>query len=541
MEKHSVIRSAGLVGGLTLVSRGMGFVRDVLIANYFGTTGAASAFMAAFRIPNLFRALFGEGALSAAFIPIFVETRHKEGDPSAWRLAQQVFTLMTLLLAVIVLVGVAVATWALARQGMGGFEELVWRLFRIMFPYMLFICLTAVSMGALNSFGHFTIPAITPWVLNAVEIAVLLLVCPRLGTTPEERIFGVAWGVILAGFLQLGIQFPPLMKLGFRPRLAWDLRDPRLRRMLVLMGPVAIGRAVTQVNVAVDSFLALAIGQWAGAALWYSERLVYMPLGIFATALSTVLLPLFSGQAARGDRAALRDSVNHALRLLAFVMFPAALGLLALADPVIRACYERGSFTAESTMLTARAMMFFAPGMLVFSLGKVFVPAFYGLQDPKTPVRIGIATVLLNIALSVVFMLTWPTYYKHSGIACATVIAETLNGVAMAWILHRRLGSPGWRSIAASVGRTALCAVAMAAAARGTADGLIRMLAGQGWKASSSAMVAVMAAVTVGVACYFGLAAALRSTELAEIREAMRHRRQRRGGTTAAPETDAVD
>lgn len=539
MEKHSVIRSAGLVGGLTLVSRGMGFIRDVLIANYFGTTGAASAFMAAFRIPNLFRALFGEGALSAAFIPVFVETRHKDGDPAAWRLARQVFTLMTLLLSAIVLIGVLVATWALARQGVGGFEELVWRLFRIMFPYMFFICLTAVSMAALNSFGHFAVPAATPWVLNAVEIAVLLLVCPMLGPTPEERIYGVAWGVIVAGFFQLGIQFPPLMKLGFSPRPVWDLRDARLRKMLVLMGPVAVGRAVTQVNVAVDSLLALAIGQWAAAALWYSERLVYLPLGIFATALSTVLLPLFSGQAARGDRAALRDSVNHALRLLAFVMIPAALGLFALAEPIIRACYERGTFTSESTMLSARALMFFAPGMIVFGLGKVFVPAFYGLQDPKTPVRIGIATVLLNIAMSVGFMLTWPTYYKHAGIACATVIAETLNGVAMAWILHRRLGSPGWASIAASVGRIVLCAGAMAAAARVTAVGLARMLEGRGWGGGSAQIAGVVAAVAVGVACYVGLSVALRSPELAEIRDAMRRRKRRRAA--AAPDGAAAD
>ncbi len=538
MDKRGVIRSAGMVGGLTLVSRGLGFVRDVLVANYFGTTGAASAFMAAFRIPNLFRALFGEGALSAAFIPVFVETRQKEGDASAWALAQHVFTLVGFVLLLIMLGGVATATVALGRPGLDPFAELVWRLFRIMFPYVVFICLTAVAMGALNSFGHFAVPAAAPALLNVVEILVLLFVCPWLGATPETRVYGIAWGVIAAGALQLGVQFPSLFRLGFRPRLRWNLRDPRLVRMLTLMGPVAVGRAVTQVNVAIDTFLALAIGQWAAAALWYSERLIYLPLGIFATALSTVLLPLFSGQATRGDHGALRESVNHALRLLFFVMTPAAVGLFVLAEPVLAACYQRGEFTAQSTMLSTLALMCYAPGMIVFSAGKVFVPAFYGLQDPKTPVRIGVATVLLNIAMSVAFMVTWPTYYKHAGIACATVIAETLNGVALAWILHRRVGSCGWVSVARSAARTLACAVLMGHAVSAGERLLSGALAAARWPAEAVRIVSIAAAVAAGVGVYLLAARLLRSPELTEILDAVRHRRPR-APVDGAPDSPA--
>lgn len=522
MDSSRVIRSAGQVGGLTLVSRGMGFLRDILMARVFGTGLAMSAFTVAFRMPNLFRALFGEGALSAAFIPVFVETRHRDGDAAAWRVARQVFSLVGAVLLALVFAGMLLATGVLNfAPHLTPKAALVWSLLRIMLPYMFFICLAAVAMGVLNSFHHFFIPAATPWILNAVLIVALLTVCPRLGASPEQQIYGVAWAVLAAGLLQWAAQWPILLHHGWRPSLDFHWRDERLRRVLLLMGPAALGRAVTQVNVMIDSWLAVAVASWAPSALYYSERLIYLPMGIFATALSTVLLPVFSGHAARGDRDALRQAINHALRLLMFLMIPAAIGLLALAEPITRVAFERGAFDAASTLRTTHALWFYAFGMIVFSLGKVFVPAFYALQDPKTPVRVGLATVGLNIVLSVLFMVTWPYEYKHAGIAFATVVAETINGLWMAVIVHRRLGNPGWRAIGASVGRIALAAAGMAAAAMGTQAALARPGGGLGVR-----ILALGGALAAGVAVYTALTWTLKSPEWTDLRAALRRRRR---------------
>lgn len=527
MDRSRVIRSAGLVGAMTLISRGMGFVRDVLMAGYFGTSMAMSAFVVAFRVPNLFRALFGEGALSAAFIPVFVETREREGEAGAWRLARQVFTLTGLALATIVLLGILAATLALQFGGLPPRAVLTLSLLRLLLPYLFFICLAAVAMGALNSYHRFALPAAVPWILNAVWVTAILWVSPHFGERPEERIYGVALSIIVAGALQWGVQIPPLMRLGFRPVPLLRSGDRRLLRILALMGPAAVGRAVTQVNVAIDTLLAAAVGEWAAAALYFSERLIYLPLGIFATALSTVLLPLFSGHAARGERDAIRVAVNHALRMLMFVMIPASIGLWALSAPIVRMAFEWRQFDQDSTALTVRALRFYAPGLIVFSLGKVFVPAFYGLQDTRTPVRVGIRTVLLNIALSVLFMLTWPLRYKHAGIAFATVVSETINGVWLATLLHRRLGSPGWREIGLSLLRTTAAALLMAVAAAAGQAWLLKQLTAAGWSVKPAQWAAVTAAIAFGIAVFLAAVRAMRSPELADIADAIRRRRAR--------------
>ncbi len=534
MERSRLIRSAGMIGGLTLVSRGMGFVRDILMAGFFGTSTAMSAFVVAFRVPNLFRALFGEGALSAAFIPVFVETREREGEASAWQLARQVFTMTGLALAALVGLGILAASVALLRAGLSPRATLTLSLLRVLLPYMFFICLAAVAMGALNSYHRFALPAAVPWILNAVWVAAILWVCPRLGDTPEQRIYGVAWAILVAGALQWGVQLPPLVRLGLRPLPLLRRGDARLLRILALMGPAAVGRAVTQVNVAIDTLLAAGVSEWAAAALYFSERLIYLPLGIFATALGTVLLPMFSGHAARGERDAIRRAVNHALRILMFVMIPAAVGLWALSHPIVRASFQRRLFDEDSTLLTVRALRFYAPGLLVFSLGKVFVPAFYALQDTRTPVRVGIRTVLLNIVLSVLFMLTWPLRYKHAGIAFATVVSETVNGVWLALKLHRRLGSPGWREIGVSLLRTATAAALMAGAAVVSEVVLLHRLTGAGWARQPARWAAVVLAIVLGCGVFLAVSRLLGSPELADIAAAFRRRRVR----STTPQSD---
>ncbi|MBP7275976.1 MAG: murein biosynthesis integral membrane protein MurJ [Kiritimatiellae bacterium] len=517
----------------TGISRGMGMFRDVLMAGIFGTSTAMSAFVTAFRMPNLFRALFGEGALSAAFIPVFVETREKQGQDAAWSMARKIFTLIGTVLFALAIVGSA-GSWIVAQWGgLGAQGRMIAMLLAIMLPYLFFICIAAVGSGLLNSLGHFFIPAATPWILNAIIIIALLWVCPSMGAAPESQVYGVAWAVVVAGLVQAWVQFPPLRVRGFRWRWDGGWRDERVLRVARLMGPVALARAVTQVNVLVDSWLAVWIAAWAPAALFYSERLIYLPLGIFATALSTVLLPLFSGHAARGDHAALRGAVSDGLRWLMFLMVPAAIGLAVLGEPICQLLFERREFTAQSTLLTVRALRVYAPGMIVFSLGKVFVPAFYALQDPKTPVRVGIATVVMNIGMSVLFMLTWPLEWKHAGIAAATVISEAINGIWMSLLVHRRLGSIGWGRIGESVARTCLASAGMAAAAWKVNMEASHLAARVSSSLFLQRLSGVAAGIAAGIGVYLLMSWILRSPELREMVVAARHRRDR---PRAAPE-----
>ncbi|MBN1270512.1 MAG: murein biosynthesis integral membrane protein MurJ [Kiritimatiellae bacterium] len=528
MEKNKVIRSAFMVGGFTSVSRLFGLVRDFLTAGFFGTSLAMSAFVVAFRIPNLFRALFGEGALSAAFIPVFVEARRAEGEESAWWLARKMISLIAVTLLGIVLVGVLAATVALRRPDLGPKAAMILSLGRIMLPYMLFICLAALSMGILNSYHAFALPAATPSLLNIVWILFVLFICPRIGTTLEEKIYGLAWGVLTAGVVQLAVQLPALIRRGYRPGFALDVKDARVLRVFKLMGPAALGLAVTQVNVMINSLLATWIGPWAPASLFYAERLLYFPQGILATAMSTVLLPVFAGHAARADHGQIRDTLNHSLRTLLFVMAPAAVGLLVLARPIIQMIYQWGNFTTESTMLTARALMFYAPGLFVFCLAKSFVPAFYATQDTRTPVRIGLCAVALNFTLNITFILTLPLYWKHAGLALAMVISEGFNGLTLAYFFHRRLGSPGWRQIVASAARATLAAIVMGLGAFACHAFLFRWGEAHALVPKLNQIISVLLSIAAGMVVYFVCAKLLRCSELDNVLEALRRPRRRR-------------
>lgn len=516
VEKAKIIRSVSVVGLFTMSSRVLGLARDVLMAGLFGTSVWMSAFVVAFTIPNLFRRLFGEGALAASFIPVFVETRQKQGDPAAWDMARKVITMLAAVLTLLVLSGIIIISGVIAFSAPGGKAAIILPLLRIMLPYMIFICLAALSMAILNSFQHFAVPAATPCLLNFIWILTVLLVCPRLGSSMNVRIHAVAWAVLVAGIVQLGAQVPMLRHFGFRAGLSFAWRDTRIIRMLQLMGPAALGLAVTQFNVLIDRMLAAWIGAWAPAALFYSERLIYFPLGVFATAMGTVLLPTFSGHAARTDASEMKRTINHSLCNLLFVMIPAAAGLLVLAHPIIRMIFEWKLFTAQSTHLTAIALQFYAPGLLVFSLARILVPAFYAQQDTITPVKVGILTVVLNLVLNLAFVLTWPLYLKHAGLACATVLAESFYALVLAILLHRRLGSPGWRKIGGSAIRSAIAAMAMGIAVWFIARYLPTYLP-QRLPNKIAQIITVAIAIGFGTGFYLSLAFLLRIPALTDI------------------------
>ena len=533
MENRNLIRFAFAVGGFTMLSRVLGMVRDVLTAGFFGTSLSMSAFVVAFRIPNLFRALFGEGALSSAFVPVFMDSRRNEGEDAAWKLARRVSTLVGATLLVLVVLGIAGLGAARRWPGLGAEMAAVLPLARIMLPYVFFICLAALAMAVLNSYRLFSVSAFTPALLNITWILSILFIVPVVRGGTSVQIQALAWTVFAAGAVQLVYQIPSLWRVGWRPGVDLDWRDPRVKQVFLLMGPSALGLAVNQVNVLVNSMIALHwVGTWAPSALFYAERLIYLPQGILATALGTVLLPVLSDFAAQKKHLEMREAIHHGLRTLLFVMTPASVGLFVLAGPVVQMLFEHGSFDPRSTWLTARALSFYAPGLMVFCLAKVFVPAFYALQDTRTPVKIGLCAVTLNFTLNVASALTLPEYWKHAGLAFSTVVSESFNGLMLALFLRRRLGPFGLRGILAGLGRALGAAAAMAASAW-YAERVITTWLYVYLPHKPAQIVGVPAAIALGIAVYFGLARAFRFPELDFVRDALRAKKQKKAAAPA--------
>jgi putative peptidoglycan lipid II flippase len=539
MKNRNVIRYAFTVGGFTMLSRVLGMFRDMLTASVFGTSLAISAFFVAFRIPNLFRALFGEGALSSAFIPVFMEARRTHGEAPAWLLARRVFTLVGAVLFGIVALGVGGISVVLLWPGLSENALSVLPLARIMLPYVFFICMAALGMAILNSYRKFSVSAFTPALLNITWILSILFIVPLVKGGPDRQIIVLAWTILVAGLVQFVYQMPALFQVGWRPGINTDWRDPHVKKVFLLMGPSALGLAINRVNVLINSFIALVlVGSWAPATLFYAERLIYLPQGILATALGTVLLPVLSDFAVQKKYTEMTEAIHHGLRTLLFVMTPAAIGLLVLSAPIVQMIFERGAFDGESTVLTSRALLFYAPGLIVFCLAKVLVPAFYALQDTRTPVKVGIASVLLNLALNVCVVLTVSEYWKHAGLALSTVIAEGLNGITLAILLRRRLGPFGIRGILAGLFRALGAAAAMAVVAFYAE----RAIMGQLYvylPHKLAQWIGVPAAILLGAAVYFGIARLFRFPELGFVMEALRARKAKKAAAVLPPSDHA--
>lgn len=503
MKQQSIFRNAAIVGALTGGSRVLGFVREVLMAYFFGTSLLKSAFDVAFRIPNLFRRLFGEGALSAALVPVYTATMERRGMTEANRLGSRVMSLLAAFLSFVSVLIILVAFLVPLIFSPGEKTVAVLSLLRIMMPYMVLICLVAFCMAILNSHGKFAVPAATPVILNVVWIIVLLFVCPFLDDA-ETRIHAVGWGVVIAGILQLAVQLPAMCRSGvfLRWELSWN--DCAVREVAVLMAPVALGMGVLQFNVVIDGILALWVAEWAPAALTYAERLIYLPLGIFATALGTVLLPAFSRNVTQGRPEVMHVTLNASLRALLVIMTPAAVGLVVLAEPIVNTVFvwRNGAFYGDSVWQTVRALRFYAPGLVVFSLYKVIVPAFYAMKDTRTPLRIGIMAVSMNFIMNIGFIFTWPEGFKHAGLAAATVLSSLFNGVALAFIYNRRMGSPGWQKVFNTACRTLLAS----AITGGVAVMVFSAVSSVFGYHKTGELVALICAITSGVIIYFMLA-----------------------------------
>jgi putative peptidoglycan lipid II flippase len=530
---------------MTFVSRLGGLIREQLMAAFFGTSVVKSAFDVAFLIPNLFRRLFGEGALSAAVIPIYTETLEKDGKAAADRFASRVAAVLLASLGVIA-AALILLTFPLARffAGLAHADlpaafaflqdqerwQTIFPLLRIMLPYAPLICLAALAMGVINSHKSFAVPALAPLFLNLCGIAALALVCPFLPDDPMIRIKAVSWSIVVAGVVQIAVQTPTLRRLGVPLRFDFHWAgDARLARVFHLMGPVAFSAGVAQVNILIDRFLAIKTGTWGPSALTYAERLVYLPLGLVGTAFGVVLLPTLASLFASGDREAMRQTVERATRNVFTLMLPAAVGMAVLAYPIISLVYQfkGGAFQDESTILTGRALLGYAPGLVFFSLEKVFTPAFYSVQDTRTPVRVSIACMGINVCLNLLLIWLLPEGWEHMGIAAATVVAHLFNCLALVWLLHRRRGLIAFGGVARSCLSALAAGAFMACAAYGAHQGAMFLLARHlGFKTTQ--IVAMGSAIFLASASYLVALRLLCPSAIRELVADLRHRRARK-------------
>ena len=419
----------------TLASRVLGMVRVMVYANFMGDRWIAGAFNLAFQIPNLFRRLLGEGALTAAFIPAFAEKQKTAGEKEMWRAANAVISGLVIASAAIIGLAMLGISLALAVHQFDAKTDLMLRLLRTMFPYMLLVCIAAVMMGMLNARGHFFIPALGAVMLNLVMIASVIFLAPHMGERKEQQIFALAIGVLVAGVAQAAFQLPTLWRDGFKWRWVSPWRDETVHRVVRKMIPGTIGIAAFQLNVLVTSNIAFLFDPQINASFEYAVRLMELPQGMFGISLATFLLPTLTALALEKNYGEFRSTLRHGLETMLFANFIASVLLVVLAVPIIRLLLERGEFTFESTDRAAFALICLAPGLVAFSTVNILARAFYALNDTRTPMKISIFCLLLNVPLSIA--LIWK--FRQGGLGMANTLTSLLNVALLAYSLRRKL------------------------------------------------------------------------------------------------------
>jgi putative peptidoglycan lipid II flippase len=436
-------KSAGLIGLATMTSRVLGLARDTVLAAYFGASASAQmdAFNVAFRIPNLLRDLFAEGAMTAAFVPTFTRTLTTDGKDAAWRVGNLVMNALLVVTGVLVVAGMISApqiTLLLADDtftSRPGALELTTQLTRIMLPFLTTLAVAAAMMGMLNSLHRFFVPSLSPSMFNVASIFAAFALVPLMPRFGLEPIVGIAIGTLLGGLGQIAVQWPTLRAEGFRYQPIVSFRDPVVREILRLMAPATLGLAAVQVNIFVNTHLATSQEQGAVSWLQYAFRLMYLPIGLFGVSIATASLPAISRHAAADDLAAIRATVSRGLRMMLMLNVPATIGLVVLAEPIVALIYQRRAFTAYDTFSTAQALIFYAPGLLGYSAVKIASPTFYSLRDSRTPVIVSIISITVNLIVNLMLV----RVLGYRGLALGTALAAILNAVVLLWLLRGRL------------------------------------------------------------------------------------------------------
>lgn len=438
-----MLKSSGAMSAATMLSRILGMVREMAYARFMGTGWVADAFIFAFMVPNLFRRLLGEGALTAAFVPVFKEKEVKEGEREMWLAANAV--LSGLVIAATVIIGLAMLgiTLYLAAGQPAGPTRLTLELMRFMFPYMLLVCIAAVFMGMLNARGHFFIPALGATMLNVVMITFTLWIAPGMRGELTDQTFGLALGVLVAGLAQMLFQWPTLHKEGFRWRWVSPFQNETVRIVVERMLPGTLGVAAFQVNIFLTQGIAMLHGDTILSSFNYGVRLMELPQGVFGIALATFLLPTLTQLAAEKKFPEFRATLREGVANLIFVNGLAAVLLGVLAGPIVRLLFEGGRFDALSTHHSAQAVLGLAPGLIAFSLVNILARAFYATGDTKTPMRISVVCLGLNVLVAYALILPW----EGLGLGLANSITATLNAGLLAFALRKKLGQLDWRAV----------------------------------------------------------------------------------------------
>ena len=513
-ETHRISRAAGVIGGATFISRILGFIRDMALANLFGANAAADAFYIAYRIPNLLRELFAEGSMSSAFIPVFTQYHSTKSPKEAWALANAAFTTLLTLVTLVTILGILSApgiVWLLAP----GFRENASKLAtttlltQIMFPYLIFVSLAALAMGILNALRSFVVPALAPVFFNICVILFAVVISPVF----DQPILAVAVGIVMGGLAQFLMQLPGLHKKGFCFSLNFCPEHPGIKKMGVLIIPSLLGLAVTQINLTVSTILA-SYFQGGPTYLFYGMRLIQFPLGIFGVAMATAILPSLSAQAARGSLTELRETVNFGLRMVLFIIVPSMAGLICLRIPIIHLFFEHGAFSAQDTIGTASALLGFSIGLWAFASYRILATTFYSIQDTRTPAIVAILSVGANIGLSLWLM----TPLGHMGLALAAGLAAIFNTLVLIAILHQRLQGILWSTLGSSIARTILALAPLI--------GLTLWIASLPiWQAQGELRLKILwltVAMAGGALGYFGVHQLLHSPELEHFKGMIR-------------------
>ncbi len=534
-ERDSFVRSTLVISALTLVSRLLGVLRDAACAAFFGGGMLWDAFSFAFRIPNLFRRLFGEGALTAAFLPVLSEYVELRPQEDAFRLAGRTAGALTAVLVVLIGLGEAVVLALLLWADVSAGWHLALSLTALLLPYVLLICLTALAGAILHTLKRFVAPALAPIVLNVCWIGAVVGLAPALTSDARTQVHIVAAAILASGVLQLWVQMAALRRRGFRWRPLFELAHPEVRRVAAAMAPVALGLAAFQLNALLDGVMAISLARPEGAdafgvlgfsvrypleigansALYYANRLMQLPLGVFGIALATAAFPTLSGQAAREDWERFARSLLRGLGLMIFIGVPAGVGLIILRVPAVQLLFERGAFSPAMTARTARVLLFYSTGIWAYCALHVLTRAFYSVKEQATPARVAGAMVGLNLALNLA--LVWPL--REAGLAAATAVCAMLQVVILTFLLGRRVRLAGLGGLAVTAVKTSVATGLMSAAAwpfiRGADAG-----GGLGLR-----LVRVLLPAAAGGATFFAAAALLRTEELWLLLRALRHRR----------------
>jgi putative peptidoglycan lipid II flippase len=502
-------RSAGLIGLATLASRVLGLVRDVIQAIYFGTSQAADAFGVATRIPTLLRDLFAEGAMSAAFVPTFSRYLKRDGRDSAWRLGSHTINGLLIITGGLVLAGILFAD-PLVRAFAPGFAadpdklRLTVLLTRVNMPFLTLIAVAAVLMGMLNGLRRFFVPALSPALYNVLFIAATAALTPLFMANGIEPAMSLSIGMLLGGLAQVLVQWPALRREGYQHQWILDPKDPGFREILILMGPGSLGVAAAQINLLVNTSLATSY-DGAVSGLQYAFRLMYMPIGIFSVSVATAAIPDLARSAADNDHNGMRATLSWALRLMLMLSVPATVGLMVLSGPIVELIYERGAFGADSTALVAAALLFYAPGIIGYSIVKIASPAFYSLQDAKTPIMASLVSIAANLVLN----LALNAVMQYRGLALGTAIAANINAGLLLWFLARRIGGIDARRVAWAFAKILLASGIMGVAAWQAEAGLRLWLDGHAqvmqvlpetWRLLAVRLVRVLGAIGAGMA-----------------------------------------